>query len=77
MIDEIGFAAVRGVGRIVGYIVVEFFVNFILYCIGRFFLLVITLGQYRRIFPVKSKDGFLEALVGFVVLMALFGFLMV
>ncbi|MDJ0784007.1 MAG: hypothetical protein QNJ22_18715 [Desulfosarcinaceae bacterium] len=76
MLDEIAVPFFRLFGKFIAYLLVELFFHLFCYFIGRTFLRVVTLGQYRKWIKTRG-DGDLEAFVGLMLLFALVIYLVV
>lgn len=69
-LDEIGGAATGALGRFILWIFLQILFEIVCFYIGRFFLLVISLGHYEKI--IKSKrDGTIESITGLVILVSM------
>lgn len=68
-LDDLGEIVVRFTGRVLVRFLIEILFDILCYYIGRIFLLIVSLGQYRSK-NISSKDGTLESIVGLALLIA-------
>ena len=66
-LDDIAGAAIGALGRFILWIFLQVIFEIVCFYIGRYFLLIISLGQYKRIIG-SVKGGTMESVIGLVIL---------
>lgn len=67
MLDEIASPLFRLIGKVIGYLIIEFFFQVVCGFIGRTVIKVLTLWQYKKILQLESYDTF-ESILGLLVI---------
>ena len=57
--EELAEGVVKGILRFIRYVLIEGICEFLLFCIGRLFLLLITLGRYPRGAKAQEHEGYI------------------
>ena len=55
--EELAEGAIKTILRIIRFVLVEAICEFVIYWVGRIFLLIITLGNYPRGRQVEAHEG--------------------
>lgn len=70
ILDEIGGTAIGAFRRFIFWIFLQINFEIVCFCIGRFFLLTISLGQYEKVIRNKS-DGTIESIFGLAIVVSM------